>query len=450
MQPRTLAGGLVLRAATEADAPALEAFNGRVHGTGDDPDTGLGAWTRDLVAGRHPSIRASDFLVVVEPRDSAVVSSLNLIAQRWTYDGVGFGVGQPELVGTDPAYRNRGLVREQFAVVHRWCEQRGLGVQAIGGIPWYYRQFGYEYALPGWGGRRLAAADAEGAAGPRSPTVDRGRPSPGGHRGGLRLRPAVAADAALLTRMSARADRRSAVACPRDEAAWRHEITGHSADSGLRQAVDVLETGDRAVGALVRTRWTLRGAIGILMLEIDDTAVWLDVVPAVLRHLLDRGREAAQGEGADLAALEFGLGEHHPAYSALPRAATPFTRDAWYIRVPDLVVLLRLLAPALERRLAASPAAGVTGDLLLSFYRSGLRLAFAGGRLAAVEPWLAPQWRTASAALPDLTFLKLLFGHRSLDQLAEAYPDVILGSDRARAVLDACFPRRSSTIWPSA
>lgn len=434
MQPRTLAGGLVLRTATAADAEALAAFNTRVHGSDDEPETGIGAWTRDLVLGRHPTVRAEDFLVVTEPRDGAIVSSLNLIAQRWTYDGVPFGVAQPELVGTDPAYRNRGVVREQFAVLHRWCEERGLPVQAIGGIPWYYRQFGYEYALPGWGGRRLPApAAAEDAAGP----------------GPFRVRPATTADAALLARLSARADARSAVACPRDEVAWRHEIGGHSTDSGLRYAVEVVERGDAAVGLLVRTRWTLRGAIGVLMLELDG-AGWLDVAPGVLRHLADRGRELADGEGTTLAALEFGLGERHPLYAVLPRAAAPFMVGAWYVRVPDLAGLVRLLAPALERRLAASAAAGVTGDLLLSFYRCGLRLAFVEGRLTAVEPWPTPDWRTASAALPDLTFLKLLFGHRSLDQLADAYPDVIVGSDRARAVLDACFPRRSSTIWHSA
>jgi len=113
VEPRTLAGGLVLRTAIEADAEALEAFNRRVHGTDGSPAAGIGAWARDLALGRHPTFRAADFLVVTEPREDAIVSSLNLIAQRWTYDGVGFGVGQPELVGTDSEYRKRGLVRDR-------------------------------------------------------------------------------------------------------------------------------------------------------------------------------------------------------------------------------------------------------------------------------------------------------------------------------------------------
>jgi hypothetical protein len=36
---------------------------------------------------------------------------MNLISQIWAYEGIPFGVGRPELVGTLPEYRNRGLVR---------------------------------------------------------------------------------------------------------------------------------------------------------------------------------------------------------------------------------------------------------------------------------------------------------------------------------------------------
>lgn len=59
-----------------------------------------------------------------------------------------FPVGRPEIVGTAPAYRRRGLVRAQFAEVHQWSKERGELVQVITGNPWYYRQFGYEPNVP--------------------------------------------------------------------------------------------------------------------------------------------------------------------------------------------------------------------------------------------------------------------------------------------------------------
>ena len=56
-------------------------------------------------------------------------------------------MGQPEIVATHPDYRNKGLIRALFEMVHARSEARGDMVQAITGIPHFYRQFGYEYVL---------------------------------------------------------------------------------------------------------------------------------------------------------------------------------------------------------------------------------------------------------------------------------------------------------------
>src|SRR5712691_11396345 len=110
----------------------------------------------------------------------AIVSSMNLISQTWVYDGIPFGVGRPELVGTSLEYRYRGLVRAQFEVIHQWSTERGERLQAITGIPWYYRQFGYEMAL-NLGGGRVGYR-------PHIPELKDGEPEP------YRVRPATAAD----------------------------------------------------------------------------------------------------------------------------------------------------------------------------------------------------------------------------------------------------------------
>ncbi|MBN8801717.1 MAG: GNAT family N-acetyltransferase, partial [Stenotrophomonas acidaminiphila] len=62
------------------------------------------------MSGNHPTTQAHDFLVVVdENRNGKIASTLNLISQTWSYGGIPFRVGRPEIVGTDPAYRRRGL-----------------------------------------------------------------------------------------------------------------------------------------------------------------------------------------------------------------------------------------------------------------------------------------------------------------------------------------------------
>jgi hypothetical protein len=52
---------------------------------------------------------------------------------------------------------------------------------------------------------------------------------------------------------------------------------------------------------------------------------------------------------------------------------------------------VRRIASVLEQRLERSVARGYSGELLLSFYRSGVRLYFDQGRLTRVEPFTPSQ-----------------------------------------------------------
>jgi hypothetical protein len=145
------------------------------------------------------------------------------------------------------------------------------------------------------------------------------------------------------------------------------------------------------------------------------------------------------------------MGTEHPVYRAmlagLPRRQDPY---AWYIRVPDLVGFVRHVAPALERRLTGSVAVGHTGGLRLSFYQGGLELFLEEGAVKRVEPWWPDTAMEGNAAFPDLSFLQLLMGYRSLEELEHAYADCWVADDSASAVIESLFPKQPSDVWPIA
>ena len=120
---------------------------------------------------------------------------------------------------------------------------------------------------------------------------------------------------------------------------------------------------------------------------------------------------------------------------------------AWYVRVKDLPAFLMHIAAALEKRLAASPVAGYTGEIKLDFYRGGLRMVFEQGRLTAAENWRTQDFEEhVSGGYPPLVFLQLLFGHRSVEELRHAMPDAWVSSE-AKPVLKALFPTRPSFVF---
>ena len=158
---RDLGDGLVLRWSNAADVEGIAQLYGYVFRTKEqDPlNANLGNWTRDMMSGRHPLIGPGDFAVVEDTQRGEIVASTCLLHQTLEYAGIPFEMGRPEVVASMPKYRNRGLVRAVFELIHARCAARNYPVQGITGIPYYYRQFGYEFALDLGGDRAVNLAD---------------------------------------------------------------------------------------------------------------------------------------------------------------------------------------------------------------------------------------------------------------------------------------------------
>jgi GNAT superfamily N-acetyltransferase len=433
---RNLEDGLILRRSTAADAERLVAFHADVHGEA-HPEEYVAAWVRDLMSGDHPVFDPGDFTIVEDTRGGAIVSSLCLIPQTWSYGGVPFGVGRPELVATHPDFRDRGLVRAQFELIHEWSAARGHKVQAITGIPNFYRQFGYEMGLALGGGRA--------GYGPQVPKLKEGEEEP------FHLRPATEADLPFIARVYEHGISRYPVACPRDEDLWWYELLGKSEKSDDRRDLCLIETAQgEAVGLLAHSTRLRRGRLGVMLYELKAGISWLSVTPSVVRYLWMLGEQwAAQDPEQEMQVFFLWLGAEHPAYRVLRNRLSGVRPPyAWYVRVPDLVDFLRHIAPVLEQRLSKSALVGHTGQIQISFYRDGLRLAFENGRLNSVEPWRPTPQESGDAGFPELTFLQLLFGYRSLEELRHAFADCWAADDGAHPLLAALFPKQPSNVWP--
>ncbi len=432
-----LGDGLLLRHARPEDADALAAFNADIHrhSEHDPPDEPIGVWTRDLLRRPHPTFQPALFTVVEDTANRAIASSLNLIPQTWSYGGVPFGVGRIELVGTATESRRRGLVRRQMEEVHRWSAGMGHLVQGITGIPWYYRQFGYEMCLNLGGGHRLPADQV--------PALAQGETEP------FTFRPASAGDVPFLVGTDAHGRQRSLISCVRDNALWQHEVDGRSR-SNSTDAIEVTvieRIGGQRVGFVGSSFQLWDRSFVIHAVELAAGTSWLSVMPSLLRWAKEQGDRQAEGAQKALSNILFWLGEDHPSHAVLDRRASSFRPPyAWYVRVPDLPAFLWQVRSVLERRLAASAAAGHTGELKLNFYDSGIRLRFNDGLMVEAIQWPEHD-RRIGADFPGLTFLQVLTGWRSFEEVAHAFPDC-QATDESRVLVETLFPKRTSFVWP--
>lgn len=445
---RDLGNGLVLRWSTQADTANLAELASRIFRdkASDPPNEFLHHEIYRLMRGDHPVMGPGDYGIVEDTtrkEGNPLVACTCLQRLTWQYEDMAFEVGRPEIVASDPDYRDRGLIRSLFEMVHARSEAEGHMVQAITGISYFYRQFGYEYALD-LGGRRTVFTQL-------IPRLKEGESEP------YTLREATAEDIPLLQRSYKTRQQASLVSTQVPDSYWRYQLEGWQSDpehdrvNSIQVILDSDQTPRGYVNLQAPKRWNRN--VMVWDLQIESGANIAAMMPSILRAVEAYGKTlpTSKPDTEPLSGINFSLGRQHPVYDWLgdelaPSQSPPY---AWYIRVPDLPAFIRYLTPVLEQRLTSSALAGYSGEIKLDFYRrGGLHMVFAKGKLESVEHWRVPPYdNSANGGFPPLVFLQVVFGHRTLDLLRHAYPDVWVDRER-EFLLNTLFPVRPSSVWP--
>jgi hypothetical protein len=154
--------------------------------------------------------------------------------------------------------------------------------------------------------------------------------------------------------------------------------------------------------------------------------------------------------------LAFYLSQWHPVVEAIHPEMRSFINIAfegshYYVRVPDLTKFVQHILPALNRRLEQSSTHhNYTGVVKISNYTPrypGFELKIENGIIVGVTEFTkSEQFRDKTIAyFPPYSFLQVLFGMRSIQELKHIVPDVVMEHD-SKLLLDVIFPKRKSII----
>ena len=402
-----LGDGLVLRSVqSQADADRYAAFNR-------DYVSDIQGLTCERLLAHHPTMRWDDFFFVEDERTGEMVSCICLIPWQARFGDVELRVAMLEMVVTHPDYRHRGLVRKQIEHFQQCAAAQNFDLCIIEGIPYYYRQYGYAYATDHWASDGLNMA-----------RVPEGATS-------VRLRVATMADVETLDTFYTQSMSRLALWTTRTHAYWRYLI------GAAQYPVVMIE--DVASGASLGYVVAWRNGAGAQVAEngIADAATALAFLQWCKAHL--------NGE------LILGW----PAASFLVQVARSLgsvvrPADQWLLRAVSLPQLLQKLAPVLAMRVAASPYAGLTADLTLNLFRQAYLLRFVAGELNCVERLgfvdASMGADGGDLCIPPDAFMRLLLGYRPLDELADAWPDMVV-RPACRHLWQTLWPKQSTYFW---
>lgn len=406
--PQKLEGGLIIKAcATTDEIERVAALNGEIHGR--EAGEAVRRWLLD----GHPQLEPDGWLFVEDETSGEIAATLSLMPLTWRYGPVSLPVAELGFVATHPAYRRRGLQRALSATFDRIAVANNFSLAAIEGIPYFYRQFGYDYALPLVPDSRFNLDVAQIPAGLSSDYL---------------LRPASSADIPQLQMLYREQVADLVITTERSEAMWRHYLT-LSPGPPFGMLLSLISHGERVIGylALARSGWVNRLNVMELALDRDQE----DAILAALRF----ARVRAEADGHPSIGLQ--LPAAHPA-SQWARALGVKEEGVygWQMKVLDPVRFLNAIARALEGRLLGSELDGFCGDLNFELYLAKVGLRFEDGRVRALS--LDPEADT-DVSIPPFAATQLWLGWRSFAELDDWHKDV-RADDQSRPLLDLLFP----------
>ena len=429
--PGELGNGLIICQAEKEDIETAADFIADIHG---EPALGISA--RDLMNGVHPASGVDDFVLIVdEDAGNKIVATAGLVPQTWAYDGIPFSVGNPEFISTAPDYRRQGLMRTVIDGLHSLSAYRGDLVQAIQGLRWFYRQFGYEYALNPGPIRQLHLSDV--------PALPEDETEP------YQIRRSTDMDIGLIMPLYERQCAGYLITNVLNESFRQGDISGYSPGSDLGDwTYTIVDTREQFIG-YYSTWGDPWGSFMVKELATEKEEALPQVLPTILRFIqAQQSTYAAAFDGKGPTRITFELGANHPVYRFLETSLGQLqSRQDWYIRIPDLPKFISHIKPVLEHRLMNSVMRNFSGELKMTFFRGGLRLIFDQGKLTQVASREATgeNGTFEMTSFPPLVFLKLLFGYRSLEELRYAYPDCWAG-EQDTLLLNALFPKQPSWL----
>ncbi|NHJ14101.1 MAG: GNAT family N-acetyltransferase [Candidatus Thorarchaeota archaeon] len=410
---------------TDEEMEEIIKFNEAIHGEDD-------ALALRRLIDEYPNLEKEQHFYIRDMDKGIIVSSLNAIPSVWDYDGIALKNLELGYVGTHSDYRNQGLFRALYLKhFERQLYKGNYHLSTIMGIPYFYRQFGYDFVLPL---TRAVMLDAR--------EIHRMNPKALPSSENIVVRPAIPQDLSSIMQLYHNLCKRLLVTARRDESLWELQEANHLVWTRKFETFVVERDGE--IEGYFRT--------SIRSNPKDRFHNFLDVmessirtVGAIRRVLEFLGQKC---EDSGLTRIIFpGTSACHLSKMALDLGGTMTRGWKFQIRIPNILQFLKRIGPILERRLRNTVFEGLTFDLALNIYHSYYILQIAKGKIVEVMDAGKPiENEYFGVRMPPQDFVRLMLGEYNLGELDYYNTDFIVDGP-LRSLLGTLFPKQESWIF---
>lgn len=342
-----------------------------------------------------------------------IVSAMTLLPLEWTIRGHRLHVAEMGFVGTSPSHRGQGL----FGIMNDYFDlavkEGEYVLSALVGIPYFYRKYGYEFAL------------LSRNTGYSMPTNN----IPQQEIEHIKVRKAHEDDLDDIEKFYTIHYSKYGVCTVFDKKNMAFRLMNNTADT-INSLTYIIEEDRKSVGFFsIGSLHDPKRADIILSSELTKLQM-IKVLQFVKAY--NMGNINAFNVSVDK--------ESRFAQYLKSRGADPVRDWLWQVRIPDLHSFMEALAPVIEERLADSMFRNISQTLKISDYTETLSLTFEHGRITEIETERGFPSSDVDLRMPAPYNIRLFLSDRSFDEISNIVSDAIVKAD-SELLIETIFPK---------
>ncbi len=361
-----------------------------------------------------------------------IVTALNSIPFVWNYEDIPLNNLELGWVGTLKEYRRKGLNKLLYTHFDNLLLSGNYDISTIQGIPYYYRQFGYDFVIP-----------MERTVWTRTNQIQPFDEKNPPEYMKLKVRLAEKKDIPSMMNLLDELNQKLLIYASRSPELWEIQETMKKQFENDFQSYVVLD-GSKIVGyfrlvkKIKKDSSPNKSTISVIESSIPT-------FNGVLRALQFLYAEAVE----DDVPL---IGSHGPSFNTLSKVMENLggRGKPWWkyqIRLPNMTSFLQKISPVLERRLEGTMFEGLTYDVIMNTFQKCYKLKFVNGKITDVSN-LGPQEVNENQAFraPPNDLARLVLGAYSIKEIEQNNIDFIVRGE-VRLIAETLFPKKESSVY---
>ncbi len=341
------------------------------------------------------------------------VGTISYLDLLFEYEGISLKTAEYAVAATDSAYRGQRINTRLTQMLFKTCYERGTNLVILEGIPYFYRNYGFNYAVPMC--KEMFDLDRKDLA-----KAER-----------ISIRNANLEDAAFIYEKYLLATEKVDICKIKERAIIEAQIGVYQSDNN-HKGYYIVEDSDLTDPQRIGYFALDTTSAELIISDIADNLSF-DVYESILKFLQE---EVLPTKEKTVLFASVPDKNKFIAYLRM-KGSRRVGKYAWQIKIFDDYKFFMDILPLLEKRVQNSIYHDEKIEFYYNNYKKLIHFSIDHGKITLCQETWKPKWEVN---LTSQGAVKLFFGHNSLGEILDFLPDCMV-TEHLRDIVEVLFPK---------